>query len=368
MVKMEPVRILIENTTMNLGGAESLIMNIYRKIDRTQLQFDFILHCKEKSAFEDEIQSLGGKIYRFPSFKIINILSYRRAFRKFFKENREYRVIHGHAMNTASIYLDEANKAGLHTIAHSHTTSNGKGPSAWIRDFFKRNLYKIAEYRFACSEEAGKWLFRDKASFKVIRNGIISEKYVFNNQSRKIIRDEFHINESATVIGNVGNLLASKNQAFLIDIFSHYLKKNSNSYLLIVGSGSLKEALEEKAGKLGIRQNVIITGARRDVNDLLNAMDFFVFPSIFEGLPVTLVEAQCNGLKCIISDNISDEVVLTDLVSKKSLEEGPEAWAENILSIPAYERKDMSDAIKNSGFDITETAKQLQEFYLGLNR
>jgi len=365
---MEPVRILIENTTMNLGGAESLIMNIYRKIDRSKLQFDFILHCKEKTAFEDEIQALGGRIYRLPAFKVVNILSYRKAFRNFFREHREYKVIHGHAMNTASIYLDEANKAGLHTIAHSHTTSNGKGPSAWIRDFFKRNLYRIAEYRFACSEEAGKWLFRDKASFKVIRNGIISENFIFNAQSRKKIREEFHIDSSATVIGNVGNLLASKNHSFLIDIFSCYLKKNSNSYLLIVGSGSLKEELEEKAARLGIQKNVIITGARRDVNQILNAMDYFVFPSVFEGLPVTLVEAQCNGLKCFISDTISDEVVLTDLVSKKSLDANAQAWADAIPDSPDCERKDMSEAIKKAGFDITETARQLQDFYLNLQK
>lgn len=364
---MKPVRILIENTTMNLGGAESLIMNIYRKIDRDRLQFDFILHCKEKSAFEDEILSLGGIVYKFPVFKVFNIISYRRAFRNFFKAHRDYKVIHGHAMNTAAIYLDEANKAGLHTIAHSHNTSNGKGPSAWIRDYFRRNLYKIAEYRLACSEEAGKWLFRNKVSFKVIKNGINTDNYIFNSASRKIIRDEFHISDSTIVLGNVGNLITSKNHSFLLEVFSQFVKKNKDSILLLIGSGPLRKDLEEKAIKLGIRKQVILTGARRDVNELLNAMDYFVFPSLFEGLPVTLVEAQCNGLPCIISDIISDEVIITDLVSKLPLKSGPDAWSEAIYQTPVSERKNMSEAIRSAGYDISETAKELQEFYLNLN-
>ena len=362
-----PVRVLIVSITMDRGGAETLVMNIYRSLDRSKVQFDFILHCNYRSAYEDEIESLGGKIYHLPDFKIYNEFSYRRNFRKFFITHPEYHVIHSHVNNTASIFLDEANKCGLHTITHSHCTSNGSGPRAWIRDFYRRNLYKIAEYRFACSEEAGKWHFRKRAPYTVIKNGIDTEKFRFNEIARYEIRKELNIPDNAPVLGHVGRFDPVKNHLFILDVFKCLCQKHPDARLVLTGDGPTQKSVEKAVEQAGMTDRVIFTGSRQDVYRLYSAFDVFIFPSIYEGLPLTLIEAQCSGLPCVISSHLTDEFEITDLIHRTDLSASPEVWVNTIEQCIGKERKDNSELIGEKGYDIRATARMLQDFYTKLH-
>ena len=365
-LRMEPVRVLINNTTMDRGGAETLIMNVYREIDRTKVQFDFLLHCDYKSAYENEITSLGGLIYKLPKYRLFNEVPFRNALKKFFCSHPQYHIIHCHLMNSASIVLDEANKCGLHTIAHSHATTNGSGPQAWIRDFLHRNLYRIAEYRFACSTDAGNWLFRGKAPFTIIRNGVDTSKFIYNPELGMMTRKDLSIEPKTIVLGNVGRLSKEKNHSFLLDIFSVFHEKHPDSVLVIVGTGPLLSRLQTKAKRLNLLENIIFTGSRPDVEKMLCTMDVFVFPSLFEGLPVTLIEAQCSGLPCVISDIITTEIDATELLTRISLSDGVETWVKHIEEALSIKRESHSEDIKNYGYDIKTTARELQDFYLNL--
>jgi glycosyltransferase involved in cell wall biosynthesis len=363
-MKMDPVRVLMVNRTMDRGGAETLIMNLYRSIDRSKVQFDFLLHCNYKSAYEDEITSLGGRIYKIPHYNLINEISYRKHIRDFLKDHPEYRIIHGHNINSCPVYLDIARKAGLRTISHCHCTSNGSGPLAWVRDLRKMSLYRIAEFRFACSTEAGLWAYRNKADFRIIRNGISTAEFRNNPKARSEIRSELGISPSTFVLGHVGRLQKEKNHRFLIDTFSEFHKKHPDSKLMIVGEGALKQQLEEKTKSMGLEDSVIFTGMRTDVGRLLNAMDVFVFPSFFEGLPVTLVEAQCSGLPCIVSDHITTEVDATDLIRRLPLSASAGEWASEVEKSMEIKRTDRSEEVIKAGYEISSTASELQEFYL----
>ncbi len=365
-MEAEPVRVLIVSTTMDRGGAETLVMNVFRCLDRTKVMFDFVVHCNYRSAYEEEIEQLGGKIYRLPDYKIYNEFSYRRAFRNFFKSHPEYRIVHSHVNNTGAIFLDEANKCGLQTIAHSHCTSNGSGPGAWIRDLIKRNTCKVAKYRFACSEEAGNWLYRGKAPFTVIRNGIDSRLFGFNPDYRSQLRKELNIPEDAVVIGHVGRFDPVKNHIFNLQVFSCFVKKHPDSFLVLAGDGPLQHEIEKKVFSTGLKDRVIFTGSRRDVNRLYSAFDVFVFPSLNEGLPLTVIEAQCSGLPCVVSAHLTDEFEVTDLIHRIPLSDNPGIWANTIEQVLETKRKDRSEDIIKGGFDISETAKELQDFYISL--
>ena len=363
---MKPVRVLIDNATMDRGGAETFIMNVYRNLDREKVQFDFLLHCDYKSAYEEEISSLGGLIFKLPAYKIYNAASYRKALSNFFESHPEYRIIHSHLMNSSAITLDVANKYGLRTISHSHASSNGFGPGAWIRDFTHRNLYRIAEYRFACSEKAGKWLYRGKAPFTVVKNGINTTLYGYNQDNRQEIRKEFGIKKDTVVFGTVGRLSKEKNQLFLLEIFANYKKTNRNSILLITGDGPLLTQLKTKASRLEVMDSVIFTGIRSDVEKILCAMDIFILPSLYEGFPVTLVETQCAGLPCLISDSITPEVKITNLITENSLSDSVDKWVASINQILELPRMDRSEEIRKAGYDIKTTAGELERFYLSL--
>ena len=359
-------RILIVNTTMDRGGAETLIMNLYRSLDRNRLQFDFVLHCDYKSAYEDEIQSLGGKIYKLPPYRFFNESSFRKSFAEFFQNHPEYRIIHGHNINSASVYLDVANKFGLKTISHCHCSSNGSGPAAWIRDFKKRHLSEIAQYRFACSNEAGIWAYGKGSSFKVIKNGIITQRFLWDETKRKETRKALGIDENAIVLGNVGRLQKEKNQAFAIKVFKAFQSKCPNSKLVITGTGPLEKELKSLSQSMGLENSVIFTGVRSDVDSILCAMDVFLFPSIFEGLPLTLIEAQCTGLPCVVSDIITDEVDIANLIRKVPLSSSAEDWADIIEESLKIPRKAKDETVKESGFDIAQTASEMEQFYEGL--
>lgn len=362
---MKPERILVVSFNMDRCGAETFIMNIYRALDRTKVQFDFLLHCSYKSDYEDEILSLGGRIYKVQPYKIYNRKSYDMELDRFFDSHPEYRIIHGHLYNRIE-YLAVAKKHGLITISHCHTTSNGKGIKGRIKDYLHRNINKVADYKFACSKESGLWLYKNN-DFKVIRNAIDTELFKFDKNRRESIRREFNISAKTIVLGHVGRFLPVKNHRFLLDVFSEYRKNNQNSMLMLVGEGPLLEDTKKYAKELNINDNVIFTGSRADVSSLLCAMDLFVFPSEHEGLPVTLVEAQSTGLTCVVPTHITEEIHVTDLLTKLELN-SPREWARtcNLLTERQIKRENYKEKVKESGFDIKQTARELQDFYLNL--
>lgn len=364
------LRILHVVGTMNRGGAETFLMNLYRKMDREKIQFDFVVHDRQKSDYDDEIKKLGGKIYYMPHYNGINHFSYIKEWRRFFLNHPQYPIIHGHIRSTAAIYLKIAKKFNRITIAHSHgTSSRGNWINKFIKTAMQYPIRHIADYFFACSKEAGIWLFGNKICqsnhYYILNNAIDSRQFAFSPNLRRKKRKELKI-EQQFVLGHIGNFDVVKNHSFLIDVFHCVCQKDDKCTLLLVGGGdvSLQKDIKEKVKQKGLTDKVKFLGKRTDVNELLNAFDVFLLPSLHEGLPLVAVEAQSNGLMCLLSDMISKEAAITENVEFVSLKKPAEFWAERILSYnKSYKRLDMKEAIQNADYDINSISLWLTEFY-----
>lgn len=356
------IRVLQVVTYMGRGGLETMLMNYYRNIDRNKVQFDFLTHRDERWDYDDEIESLGGKIYHLPKLNPFS-KNYLNALDKFFKEHKEYQIVHCHQDCLSGVVLKVAKKNGVKfTIAHSHSTSQDKNLRYILKILEKKKIPKYADKLFACGKESGEWMFNNN-NFEVLNNAIDTDLYIYDKEKSYSMRKKLGI-ENKFVIGNVGRLYYPKNHQFIIEIFNEVQKIEKESVLLLVGEGSLRESIEKRIDELGLNDNVILTGIRSDVNDLMQAMDVFLLPSLYEGLPVTMVEAQASGLKCIISDRVPIECKLTNNVEQIKLEESPQKWAREILKYQKYERQNTKEEIVKANFDIKANAKYLQEFYL----
>ena len=368
----KPIRILHVFGRLDRGGAETMVMNLYRNVNRNAIQFDFIVHTNEDCDYDDEIKFLGGKIYRVPCYNGKNHFQYKKAWNNFFQEHSEHKIIHAHVRSTASIFLKIAKKFGLITIAHSHNTSSGRGASAIVKNTLQYPIRYIADYLFACSKVAGEWLYGKKAcegeNYFLLNNAIDSDKYIFDEEIRLTKRKELQI-ENKFTIGHVGRFHPQKNHSFLIDIFKEVYNKNKNSVLLLVGDGELKKSIQKKVKSLDLSNNVIFAGVSSEVAELLQAMDVFLFPSLHEGLPVTLIEAQAAGLPCIVSDRITNEIKITELITFVPLTNTPKQWASEVLYYGEnFKRKSQHSQIIKAGYDIKTTTKALEKFYLMVNR
>lgn len=365
----KPIRILHVIGRMDRGGAETMIMNLYRHIDRTQIQFDFVENTPNHMSFDDEILSLGGRIYRCPHYSAVNHFSYCLWWKRFFDEHgSEYSIVHGHLGSTAAIYLSYAKRHGIYTIAHSHNT-NGTGLRDRIYQVYAYPTRMIADFFFACSVDAGIDRFGKKTvnrpgAFHVLNNAIDTSRFQYDEQAREKIRARFGLDDSV-VFGHVGRFFAQKNHEFLIDIFASIAKQCGNAKLLLIGGGELEEQIVRKVEKLGLRDQVVFAGTQEDTAPFYQAMDVFLFPSLYEGFGMVAVEAQASGLPCIISDKVSRECILTDdLVYVCSLEDSAENWASCALEHSSYSRSDHSLQIRDRGYGAEETSKWLEQFYL----
>ena len=357
------IRVLHIVTHMNRGGLETMIMNYYRHIDRSRLQFDFLVHRSNMADYDEEILSMGGKIYRLSPLNPLDP-RYLRSLDTFFAEHKEYRIVHCHLDCMAGIPLKYAKKHGVPVrIAHSHNSNQTKDAKYILKLFYKRNIVKYANRLFACGDDAGKWMFGTD-DFTVLNNAIDAAVYSYSVETARAVRAELGICCDAVVVGHVGRFCPPKNHSFIIRVFAEVLKKRPDAVLLLVGEGELRADAEKLVGELGIRRNVIFTGLRSDVPRLLQAMDVFLFPSVYEGLPLSIVEAQAAGLPCLISDKVPIECKKTDLVQQMSLEESPEVWADAVLSVANNQRKNTLEDIRRAGFDVRENAQWLQDFYL----
>lgn len=361
------IRVLHVLGGLERGGAETMVMNLYRNIDREKIQFDFIIHTNEKQAYYQEILDMGGRIYHFPAFNGKNMFYLKRKWMRFFVKHTEYKILHSHVRSYASLYIPIAKKYGLKTIIHSHSTSNGKGIASIIKKILQFPLRYQADYLIACSNGAGQWLYGTRAcknnNFMFIPNAINTEKYFFSEQISTSYRKKMNL-ENRFVIGHVGRFHEAKNHMFLLDVFAEVYKKRSDAVLLLIGDGDLRERIMDKVHSLKLGNHVILAGSRDDVPQLMQAMDLFVLPSLWEGLPVTVVEAQAAGLPCLISDNITTEVDLSDLVMRLPIDD-PCLWSKAILD-SEIKRLDVTSEIRRAGFDVKNSVENLTKFYYSI--
>lgn len=363
-------RILHVFGKLDRGGAETMIMNLYRKIDRNNLQFDFVVHTEEVGDYESEILKYGGAIYRVPSYRGNNHFQYVQAWKQLLDEHPEFEIVHGHVRSTAAIYLYMAKHRGKITISHSHSTTSGNGFSAQIKNILQLPIRYIADYMVAPSEAAAIWLFGknvvNKSNFFVLKNSIDAKLYTYNESTRLRIREQLNI-ENKFVIGHVGRFHQLKNHEFLIDIFYEILKKNKDSVLMLIGDGELYSIIKNKVSLLGIKDQVLFLGKKENVYDYYQAMDMFVFPSYYEGLGLVVIEAQAAGLKSIVSSRIPKEAYLSELVVPLSLDLSVESWSEAILNNKDYLRLNTFKNIEEQDYDIDSNVDFIQTFYLKLS-
>ena len=370
----QPVRILHILGNTQLGGAESRIMDLYRHMDRSVVQFDFVVHSKEEGYFNEEIRKLGGRIFRVPRFRVLNYFSYCRAWKKLLQEHRdadgrsEFHMIQGHMTSTAANYLPIARKCGIETtIAHARSAGVDKGLKGILTRFLRCNLSKKADYLFTCSELAGISVFGKKAveqgRTRFLPNAIDCQKFAPDPLVREKIRRELGI-ENCYVIGHVGRFHYAKNHEYLLRVFAELVKRKTRDYvLLLLGEGSGMEDIRILSRELGIGDKVYFLGNKSNVNDYYQAMDYFVYPSRFEGMPGTIVEAQTAGLRCLMSDTICKEVIATELVTTRSIREDPGLWADEIEQHLQYQRSSRVDEMKELGFDVHGQAVLMTDFY-----
>ena len=347
---------------MGRGGLEAMLMNYYRHIDRQKVQFDFLTHRQERAAYDDEIESLGGIIYRLPRL-VPWSKSYLAALDAFFTEHPAYQIVHVHQDCLSSVILKAAAKHQVPVrIAHSHNANQDKNLKYPIKLWYKRSIPHYATELFACGKNAGDWMF-DGAPYQIINNAIDAAAYTCDAAKRAAVRCGLGFTDEL-VIGHVGRFNPQKNHPFLLEIFSALLKKEPNAVLLLVGGGEDMVKIQARAKEMGIAEQVRFLGVRSDVADLMQAMDVFVFPSLYEGLPVTMVEAQAAVLPCIISDKVPEECIITEgLVDVMPLSASADAWAEKVLEKRSCLRTDHSKEVAAHGFDIKAEALKLQEFY-----
>jgi len=362
---MESVKVLyINGGIMNRGGIESFMMNYFRYIDRKRVQIDFVVHGYEKGSYDEEIEQRGGKIYHVPT-KSKHPIIYRRELKKIFSTG-EYSIVHSHVDAMSCWILKMAKQCNVPVrIAHSHNTDHltTNRVKYFINEQARKNIHKYATHCFACSEAAGKWLF-GSIDFKVIPNAINLEKFRYDDTQREALRRELGIPADALVLGHVGRFDTQKNHVFLVRVFKEVSQINKEAVLLLIGEGWMEPQIRELARQEKLEDRVLFLGSRSDVNRLYNAMDCYVFPSLFEGLGVVLIEAQSNGLPCFVSDRVTKEVDVTHTVKFLPLNE--KAWIDALVGIKQTARLDTNKEIQNAGYDISSVAKDLEDLYIGL--
>lgn len=352
----------------NMGGAQIFILNLLRNMDFERYQVDFAVNFKEvEGGIGQELRDMGCNIYSLPYFKVYNYFTFKKMWKDFLSVHK-YDIVHGHSSNSASVYLDVAKKMGCVTIAHSHSAGfRGNLIHRLLKRFFASRIKKVADYWFACSALAAEHLYgKDYRTFKNyydIPNAVIANKYLYDKNIATSIRSSIGVDKNDFLCGHVGSFTAPKNHFFLLDIFKEVLKKNINAKLLCCGAGALLPQIKDRAKQLGISDRVIFTGIVKNCSDYMMAMDVLIFPSLFEGFPMTIIEAEATGLPIVMSDVITDEVDITDCVHRMSLNEQPELWADNIVKLRSKDRKDYNHIVEDSKYNMKTGAKFIMSLY-----
>lgn len=359
-----PIRVLQVLTAMNRGGAETMIMNYYRALDKTKVQFDFIVHRQQRGDYDDEIERMGGRIFRAFPIRPWNYLSYFNWLNKFFKKNaRNYVAVHSHIQENSGFPLMFAKKYGIKTlVSHSHIADLGIDYKYLFRQFGKIFTNKYANVKLACGVEAGKFLYGER-DFEILRNAIPAKDYAFSETIRKNVRENLGISDSTYCIGSVARLCPQKNHEFMIRIFSEYHKKHPDSLLVLAGTGPLLDSMKDLTKRLNIEKSVRFLGLRSDIPDLLQSFDVFLMPSLFEGLPVSLIEAQAADLPIVVSNVVDKDCDFTDNLFFVGLDESPERWCEVLERAHTHTRKNTIKAVREAKYDVEENTRILLDIY-----
>lgn len=369
----EKIRVLQFTIAESKGGRTQYVLNIWKHIDKTKIQFDFITFSPALS-FEQELLEEGCKIYHISCHPEVDREQFIREFDAVLDNG--YDVIHIHTSFWKDVIVEERAKAkGINKIIiHSHSTSCGNSltreeeeEGIKLHNQVKSRLTEdMATDYWACSEEAAEWLYGgriDKQKIKIIPNAIDTERFSYNPQQREEIRTDLGLKDKF-VLGHVGRLEYVKNHAFMLELLKQVVKVDSNIILLLVGDGRLAESIREKARELEIENNVLMVGKSDVPEKYMQAMDVFLFPSLFEGFGLAVLEAQSAGLKCICSQEVPEKVMLTENVERLSLDSG-HIWADRILDLRnGYERNSQSDVIRRNGYDIHEQIRQIEQAYM----
>lgn len=367
----EPIRILHCVTIMNRNGLENRLMDIYRNIDRSMIQFDFMTNRSEAGEFDEEILRLGGRVFHMSRIAPKTFFKYICELKRFFETHLEYKIVHSH-LNTLSTWpLLMAKRAGVPVrIAHSRNASMDRNIKMLYKAFSRLFINGQATDRFACSRSAGIWLFGkkqvEKENFYVIPNAIQLDRFLYSEEKRQRMRNGLGMVENELAIVCVARFSLQKNHAYLLQVFKEIKKKKPNSKLYLVGKGELEQEIRSHINSLELNDSVVFLGSRSDVGDVLTAMDAFIFPSFYEGFGTVIIEAQCSALPMIASDTIPTETKLCDCVEFASIKEDPAVWADKLLMlIERNQRKDNSALIRENGYDIRQSYAWMQNFYLG---
>lgn len=364
------IKVVHSVSIMNRAGQETFLMNVYRNIDRTKVQFDFQCSVNAKGDYDEEIERLGGRLTYLEENKIrIPYLRYIGdiyAQYKFFKLHKGYDVFHIHTYHAFNAWLAivGAKAGGIKNIVlHSH---NSQGMHPGLHKLFRFILNRMDIQRYACSELAAQWMYGTKTlqsgNIKIVKNGIVPEEFAFSEEGRNEKRKELEVGDEI-VLGHIGRFGEQKNHAFLIDIFSEFVKIMPKARLLLVGEGELRENIQEKVDGLGLHDKVSFLGVREDIKEILWAMDVFVFPSLYEGLSVVAIEAQAAGVPVLAADTLSDETKITECLHFYPLNASPHDWAKRINELCKEKHVLTTEAIKKAGYDIRGTAEMLVNDY-----
>lgn len=361
------IRILHVIGAMDRAGAETMIMNYYRAIDRNEIQFDFLVHTDRHCDYDDEIEALGGNIYHILRFNGLNYFQYKKACKHFFQAHPEIDIVHGHIESSASIYLPEASKGGKVTIAHSHNMSDSFSFTALLFQIATFRNKHCAEYYMACSKAAGIDRFGSSAisnpNFSILPNAVEVERFTFSETDRSAIREDLHLLNKPT-FGHIGRFTKQKNHPFLIDVFSLIKARVPDAQLLLLGKGENESFIQHLVQEKGLSDSVHFLGVRDDIEKILSAIDVFLFPSLWEGLPVALVEVQASGLPSVISETISEEAVMLPTMIRLPLT-NPEKWADAAINSLSVDRDILSSQriITDCGYNIRASAGKLVNTY-----
>ena len=371
-------RILHTGMTPNYGGVEAVVMNWYRNIDRTKIQFDFLTrHDGPKLAYEQEILDMGGHIYREYYGRKEKPFIAGKYIQKIFENDSSIKGVHMN-LNTVEYItpLKLAHKLGLPVeIAHSHNAGNLNGNEkieTRLMQKINKRILQLSQYqKFGCSKDACNYMFGEKNSATVIHNAIELEKFKYNDKKRVLLREKYGIENDTIVIGFIGRIQYQKNPIFLIKIFEEFYKMYNDSRLILVGTGVMEDECKSLVRSYGLKNKVLFLGMQKETEDYYSMFDVFVLPSLFEGLGVVLVEAQANGVPCLVSNVIPDEVMITPLIEKHILSDKPQYWAQHLMKIVNEKMKDRkhnnySNQLTLAGYDIKEEAKRLENIYMSL--
>lgn len=368
MNNMDKIKVLMVLGNTKMGGTQAFILNLLKNIDLNRFQVDLAINSEEKvGGIGDDVKQMGCQIFFWPYYKIYNKHRFVKFWHNFLTEH-VYDIVHGHSTNSAAVYLAVAKEMGCKTIAHSHSAGfRGSKIQQWLKKYYARQVGEVADYWFACSDKAAERLYgvdyRKYPRYYDIPNAINAENYLYEDNKAKAIRQQLGVADDEFLCGHVGTFSVPKNHLFLLDIFSEVLKLEPKSKLVCCGAGALMPQVKEKAVSLGILDRIIFPGVVKNCNEFMMAMNVFIFPSIFEGFPVSVIEAEAAGLNVVMSDVITNEVDLTPCIHRCSLSDSPKTWAQTICSLKKLDRQSFNKAIVESKYNMRTSIKLIAGLY-----